>query len=535
MSDFSQNNQELNEQVIADETVSETTVEESSIFSAPVEHNDKAPKNANKKRFVSIIAAALAVAILIGGTIAVIKFIPELKEDETSSQVFEDIPLLDEDSKKFTAVNVTNSNGTFKFTTKQITATNDKGQTNTTTYWTVSDIDVSKLSTDATNTIISATSSITALREIDTKTKEECGFNKPTIKVSVETQANKNFAFSVGDKSPDGLGYYFMLDGSDKIYVVPASEVSDLQFKLIDLADKTAIPIMMFDTDTSANKAADGSYAYFDSITLSGALFRDVITIENNKEENESADIVPYIITTPTKRYAQKEKVPSLINLFSKTINVAGSYAFEINDKTLKEFRLDKPDAIVTLTINGESKSFKISKIDSEFCAVVYDGATMIRKVTSSSFEFLTLKAEDFYNKQPFMYSINDLSSLELIDDENKIKFDISSSEDAESNRTFHIKANGKKIDTPTFQTFYSDFVGIQYNDFTVEQTSEDPISSVIFTFKNGSKTTIDFYKINETKYQFSINDAPMGRITSAAYKKMIKAIKEQAENTNAE
>ena len=80
MSDFSQNNQELNEQVIADETVSETAVEESSIFSAPVEHNDKAPKNANKKRFVSIIAATLAVAILIGGTIAVIKFIPELKD-----------------------------------------------------------------------------------------------------------------------------------------------------------------------------------------------------------------------------------------------------------------------------------------------------------------------------------------------------------------------------------------------------------------------------------------------------------------------
>ncbi len=540
MSDFFEKDQNELEQIPpADDTVSEAVAseidEESTVFSAPAEHKDKAPKRADKKRLVSIIASCLAVAILIGGTVAVVKFIPELQEDEVASSVFEDIPLIDKDSSTFTTVNITNTNGTFKFITNQITVTDEEGKAQTTTYWGVEGVDISKLSTDTMNKIISSAASVTAVREIDTKTASDCGFDKPLIKVSVEDEANGSFGFVVGDESPDGLGYYFMLDGSDKIYVVATSELSAFQFELVDLADKTAIPAAVFTTDTTDNKAEDGSYAYFDSLTLSGSLYSDTITIENNKEDNTSSEILPYIITTPTKRYAQSENLTSLISLFSSTVNVSGNYAFDVNDQTLKEFGLDDPDAVVTMTINGESKYFKISIVDDSYCAVIYDGATMIRKVTKDSFAFLSLTTEDFYNSQPFMYSINDLSSLELVDGEDKVKFDISSTKDEDENVTFHILANGTEIVASDFQTFYADFVGIQCNDFTVEETSDEPVSSIIFNFNNNSSTTVKFYKISETEYQYSIDDMHMGRITSSAYRKMIRSIKSQAETTETE
>ena len=535
MSDFFENNQEINEQSPADRTVGEAAVEEtndeeSTVFAAPAEHKDKATKKGGKKRLVSIIAACLAVAILIGGTVAVIKLIPELQDDEVASSVFEDIPLIDKDSSTFTAVNITNTNGTFKFTTKQITTTAEDGTTKTTTYWGVEDVDITKMSTDSMNSVISSVASITAVREIDTKTAAECGFDEPIIKVSVEDATNGSFGFTVGDESPDGLGYYFTLDGDDKIYVVPTSELSDFQFNLIDLSDKTAIPATIFTTDTSENKEEDGSYAYFDSLTLSGKLYSDTITIENNKEDNASAQIVPYIITTPTKRYAKSENLTSLIGLFSSTVSVSGNYAFDINDQTLKEFGLDNPDAVVTMTINGESKSYKISVVDDSNCAVIYDDATMIRKVTKDSFAFLSLTTEDFYNSQPFMYSISDVASLELVDGEESFKFEISSTKDEDENVTFHILANGTEIVASDFQTFYADFVGIQCNDFTIEETSDNPVSTITFTFNNGSVVNIDFYKINETEYQYSIDDTHMGRITSSAYRKMIRSIKSQAE-----
>ena len=61
-------------------------VEESTVFSDPTAHKEK--KAPSKKNFaVKIISAFLIVAILAGGTFAVIKLIPE-KQTEQSERMF---------------------------------------------------------------------------------------------------------------------------------------------------------------------------------------------------------------------------------------------------------------------------------------------------------------------------------------------------------------------------------------------------------------------------------------------------------------
>ena len=79
MSDFFDKDQNELESAAADNAVSEAEnipEEDSTVFSAPVEHKKKAVKNGGKKRLTSIIAACVAVAVLLGGTIAIIKLIP---------------------------------------------------------------------------------------------------------------------------------------------------------------------------------------------------------------------------------------------------------------------------------------------------------------------------------------------------------------------------------------------------------------------------------------------------------------------------
>ena len=63
--------------------------EESTIFAAPVEHNDRKVKTGG--RWKKILAAFLAVAILAGGTFAIIKLIPVLDDGSSTSSgnVFE--------------------------------------------------------------------------------------------------------------------------------------------------------------------------------------------------------------------------------------------------------------------------------------------------------------------------------------------------------------------------------------------------------------------------------------------------------------
>ncbi len=529
MSDLFEKEQNELKSVPADTAVSETdniAEEESTVFSAPAEHKVKTPKNSGKKRIISIVSACVAVAVLVCGTLAIIKLIPEMAGDETVSSVFEDITVVDADSNSFTDVTITNKNGEFKFVTQQINVTNDEGETDTTTYWTVEGIDVSKLSTTTTNTIISAAASVTATREIDTKTPSECGFDDPTTKISVTSSDADPYTILVGDSSPDGLGSYMMLEGSDKIYVAADSEFTDFDFTLLDLTDISSIPITTFSTDTSDNKSSDGTYAFFDSLTLSGKLFPETITIVNNKEENDSAELLPYLITTPSNRYANTENLNSLVALFSVENAVAGNYALEVTDETLKLFGFDDPDAVITMTIDGEERSFKFCFVDSEYSAVVYDGAPMIRKVITSNFDFLALDSEDLYYKYLFMNSINDIKALKLNDKNGEVTFDISYEEDENSNKTYHVLANGEEIVAENFQDFYADFVNTRCTDFSTQETSAECDGTVTFVFYDDSETVINFYRVNDTEYQYSLDGNAMGKITASAYNKMVSNIR---------
>lgn len=532
MSELFENQPNELETAVADATVSEaenTNNEESTVFSAPVEHKKKAPVNAGKKRLTSIIAACVAVAVLVGGTIAIIKLIPEMTSDETINSVFEDITIVDADSDAFTSVTVNNKNGEFKFVTQEINGVDADGNEEITTYWTVEGIDVSKLSTTTTTTIIKAAADVVATREINTKEPSECGFDSPTYKISVASSDTDPYTILVGDASPDGLGSYVMLEGNDEIYVVPDSEFTDFDFALLDLTDKTSIPITMFSTDTADNKTTDGTYAFFDSLTLSGKLFPETITIINNSETTDSAALLPYIITTPSQRYANSENLTSLVALFSAESAVAGNYALEVDDETIKLFGLDTPDAVVTMTINGEARTFKFVIIDDEYSAVIYDDAPMIRKVITSNFDFLSLTSEDLYYKNLFMTSINDIKELRLNDTNGEVKFDISYTEDEDSNKTYSVIADGEEIVAQNFQNFYADFVCIQCFNFETQEISTEPDGTITFVFYDDSETVIEFYRANDTEYQYTLDGKAMGKITASEYNKMINNIRKVA------
>ena len=77
---------------------------ESTIFSAPVSHDDKAPEKSNL--FKKLLAAFLALAIVVGGTLAVVKLIPE-KEDINAAEDAT-IPILQIDTDNVEKVTLKN-------------------------------------------------------------------------------------------------------------------------------------------------------------------------------------------------------------------------------------------------------------------------------------------------------------------------------------------------------------------------------------------------------------------------------------------
>ena len=112
MSDFPEKDSAVNGEEQEPVSQTETGDEFSTVFSDPTEHKNASGKQ-RKKLLPVIIAAVLAVAVLAGGTVAVVKLIPE-REDESSVPTVETITVLDLDSDDFKTVTVTNENGTFK-------------------------------------------------------------------------------------------------------------------------------------------------------------------------------------------------------------------------------------------------------------------------------------------------------------------------------------------------------------------------------------------------------------------------------------
>ena len=93
--------------------------EESTVFSAPTTNDkDKKKLNKSKKRLPIAIISICLVAALIGGTVAVIKLIPEKTDDTTSTPAVSDIEVLKLSSDNFKTVSVKNSNGLFKLYSK---------------------------------------------------------------------------------------------------------------------------------------------------------------------------------------------------------------------------------------------------------------------------------------------------------------------------------------------------------------------------------------------------------------------------------
>ena len=127
------------------------------------------------------------------------------------------------------------------------------------------------------------------------------------------------------------------------------------------------------------------------------------------------------------------------------------------------------------------------------------------------------------------MNSINDIKALKLNDKDGEVKFDISYTEDENSNKTYKVIANGTEIVAGNFQTFYADFVCTVCTDFETQNISAEPDGTITFVFYDDSETVIKFYRANDTEYQYSIDGNDMGKITSSAYNKMVSNIKSVA------
>ena len=141
--------------------------EGSTVFSDPTIHKDGKVKS--KKLLPKIIAGVLALCVLAGGTVAVIKLVPTL-EEEVPTTKNETVTVKALETDDISTVSVTNDSGVTELYSETGYDTETTGssetQTTETVTWCTKQVDKSLTSSSAIESVVDAVANISATKEI---------------------------------------------------------------------------------------------------------------------------------------------------------------------------------------------------------------------------------------------------------------------------------------------------------------------------------------------------------------------------------
>lgn len=500
------------------------TEEFSTVFSNPVEHKKASAKVKKGKRLSIVISAFLVVAILIGGTVGIIKLIPE-KEDETSDDtIFEEIEVLSIESGTLNTVSITNEEGSYKLYSVKEKSESTSSSSSRIIKWYIDGLEKDLVNSDYISSLVDSLANVTAFKEITKKTAKDCGLEKPLASAILEDENGKITTLFLGDQSPDLSGSYFKIDGSDKIYLIDTSVTYAFTKSIYDLGDSSDLAAFPVSDSMTDYIGSDGMLTKFQKLTIKGKNFPVPVVIEENHNEKLN-DLIGYVTTSPTNHIA--DGIDDIFAAFKNGLEVSGTYSFDKTDASLKKFGLDNPDFTATMEVSGVTHTIKLKLQEDGYYAIDCDNVKLIQKINADSIAFVNQTTKDFYSSWVCLVSIDDLDALTIKTPDNSHTFEFTDVEDEDSDVSFTVKYNGKDFDTETLQDFYMNLISIPCNDYTIDNVTLNSDYSFTFKFKEeiGGQNVIDFVKISETRYQYYSDGVAMGKVTSSELKKVLNML----------
>lgn len=496
----------------------------STIFSDPVKHKKVAESIKRKKRFPVIISCVLAVAILVGGTVSVIKLIPERETDQPETPLYESIEVLSLESDDLSSITVQNENGGFKLYSVTEESDSSSSSSKSVVNWYLDGYDKKLISTSLASNAAYTFTDITALREITKMTAEDCGIADTKTKAVLLNNNGEEITLLFGTASADNSGYYLKTSQSDKIYLVEESYISTANQTAVDFGNAANMAAFPLTSDMTDYVGSSGALLKFQKLTISGKNFPTPLVIEENKSEKLNT-YFGYVTTSPANHIA--DGVDDIFNVFRSGLSVNGVYALDKSQASLKEFGLDNPDFIMTMEIMGTTHTYKFKKQSDEYCAVICDGVDLIKKVAYTNVGFIDNVTKDFYSSFVCLIPIDDISSLVIKSPEVTDTFEFSNTKDENDKEILNVTHNENKFDTDTFKDFYQQLISIPCSDYTIDNIPLNADYSFTFNFKEeiGGKNVIEFVKVSETRYQYYSDGVAMGKVTSSELKKIFNAL----------
>ncbi len=497
----------------------------STVFSNPEEKHKVKEEVKRKKPLTKIIAFFLSLAILIGGTFAVIELIPEREEEDDYVPIMEEIEVLKLESDTFKTVSLKNQNGEFNFFSEKVenTDTSSESEEETTAVnWYLSGYERDLISSPAAAEKVEGISIITAIRKITELSPAECGLDNPSLKAEITISEDNVISLAVGSSSPDKTGYYFKYSGDENVYLISEATKANFEFNALDLANTDVMSGFPLTENMTDYMDDSNKLSTFDSITVSGKNFEESVVIVPNPDDK----LLQYKTVSPMTR--RVEELGDIFTAFQNGITVSGAYSFDTTAKGLKEFGLDNPDFVMTMKAGGKTHTFKFKLQADGGYAAVCDGEKLIKKVDAANLSYIGYKATDFYSTWVCIEYLIDLSAFEIKYGDKSYEFIIESTENDEGElETTKVTIDGKTIDVSEFKNFYQECISLNCTDFSTDKVSGNADYTITFKYTDKKVKTYEFFKSGASRYQYRENGVDLGKVNSSQLNKVVKALED--------
>lgn len=501
--------------------------EESTIFAKNTQYDAKKKTSSSKKKslitFLSLVISAVIVAV---GVFCVIKFVPESTDDSLQTFSVKVKTTKAEDVKQ---IEINNQYGNFKIEPIfEDTETESGSESYSSVSWKFKDVDMGLLSSSLVGTTADGVLSIYASREM-TDTTLDYGFDNPYITIKVTTVSQGSYDVIVGNKTPDGTGYYLKVSGDEKVYLVTIGTVEKFDLCLEDFANSVIITTPSLDSNTLADDKKyfddEGAISYFDYIELSGPHYNNEKITIKSLWDNEMASHT--VTTDEGVRYGDTDTCNAMFGLLSNGLVAIDAYVLNPTSEDIKTYKLDKPEIEVKIKSGSVTVGMKASMYEAEknYYSVMIDGLDAIYAVSADALSMLSAKKTDYFNDFVFLEYYNSFSSIKIETSEKTYNFKTTYDENAESN-AFKVELDGKVLDSDLFTAYYEHIVTIAptYEESYVSGT---PSYTATFTFTDTAKgiKKLELIKQTDRRYLVVVDGVKMGLVSSSVYDNLVEYV----------
>ena len=501
--------------------INSENTEESTIFSDPAHYREETVERkstAKKSAVIKIVSVLLAACIAIGGYFIVREVIPETDGDETE----EEILITNVSTESVEKISVKNE--TSEYT---ILSTLVENEEDSEFVWSVDGIDPSLTSSSSIENLAETVCGLHASVKVR-DTSGNFGFDKAgvTVEVTACDGAFENYTVTLGNSAPSDLGVYCKVSGDDNVYVIDTALMQEFLAEPIDFAVTTGFTGVK---ETSANTTCftNGNITSFDYISISGAKYKNSLRIELQNDEAINSYFA-YKITSPANRIGDDTAIGELVGCFSSGISSVGAYSYTSSAEELKEYRLDNPDFIATISLKGEKHTLKFSIIDDLYCAMISDDSEMIHKVALSTLTIANYAVEDYYSDFIILETLSGLDGMK-VETPNGETYDFTlkyteADEEKDIEQSYQAFYNNKELDIDNFKRYYSKLIALSPISHDSKQISDIAAKITLsHTDKALSDTVLTFKKYSSQRYQVELDGIPMGLITNSVFNELME------------